>query len=75
MAYARTADERYDFVATTPRRKSWRRFLLRLFDSMVEGRRRAAEHEIAAFLQGSGKFLSDDAERAIERIVSSSTRF
>jgi hypothetical protein len=41
---------------------------------MVEGRRRSAEREIAAYLEGSGQFLTDDAEREIERILSSSPR-
>jgi len=75
MAHARTADGQYDFVATAIKPKSRRGFFSRLFDSMVDGRQRAAEREIAAFLEGSGKFLTDDAEREIDRILSSSTRF
>jgi hypothetical protein len=73
MAYARSADGQYDFLAT-PKAKSGRGYFSRLFDAMVEGRRRSAEREIAAFLEGSGKFLTDDAEREIDRILSSSTR-
>jgi len=75
MAYFRTADDLYDFVATAPKPKSVRGFFSRVFDSVVEGRRRAAEREIAAYLEGSGKFLTDEAEREIDRILSSSTRF
>lgn len=74
MAYARTADERFDFVSTAPRRTSRRGLFGRLFNSIVEARQHAAEREIAAFLEGTGKFLTDDAEREIERILSSSTR-
>jgi len=74
MAYARTA-ERHDFVATAPGRKHGRGFFRRAFDSMLEGRWRTAEREIAAFLQGRGQSLTDDAEREIERILSSSARF
>jgi hypothetical protein len=78
MAYARIADELHPFVATTATRKTsrgfWRGFLSRLFDAMVEARQRSAEREIAAFLRGRGKYLTDDAEREIERILSSSTR-
>lgn len=75
MAYARTADDRKDFVAASVRPKNGRGFLRRAFDAMVEGRRRVAEREIAAFLQGHGKYLTDDAEREIERILSSAGRF
>jgi hypothetical protein len=74
MAYARTA-ERHDFVAASPSRKHGRGFFRRLFDALVEGRRRTADREIAAFLEGHGKYLTDDAEREIERILSSSPRF
>jgi len=74
MAYARTA-ERHDFTATTASRTNRRGFFRRLFDSMVEARRRTAEREIVAFLEGHGKYLTDDAEREIERILSSSAWF
>jgi len=40
----------------------------------VEGRQHAAEREITVYLESSGKFLTDEAEREIERILSSSTR-
>lgn len=73
MAYARTADGQYEFFATA-KPKHWRGFFSRLFDSMAEGRRRAAEREIATYLEGGGKFLTDEAEREIERILASSTR-
>ena len=74
MAYAHTAEERHTFVAATPRRTNQRGFFSRLFDAVVEGRRRAADREIAAYLEGSGQFLTDEAEREIDRILSSSTR-
>ena len=73
MAYARTADGQYDFLATA-KPKHGRGVFGRLFDSIVEARRRAAEREIAAYLEGSGQFLTDEAEREIERILSSSPR-
>jgi hypothetical protein len=78
MAYARIADELHHFVASasTPKtaRGFWRGLFRRLFDSMVEARRRSAEREIALFLRDRGGYLTDDAEREIERILSSSTR-
>jgi hypothetical protein len=73
MAYVRTADGQYDFFAT-PKRKHWSGLFSRLLDSMLEGRQRAAEREIAAYLESGGKFLTDEHEREIERILSSSTR-
>ncbi len=73
MAYARTADGQYEFFAI-PKPKRWRGLFDRLFDSMAEGRRRAAEREIAAYLEGGGKFLTDETEREIERILSPSSR-
>jgi|HubBroStandDraft_5_1064220.scaffolds.fasta_scaffold369669_2 hypothetical protein len=74
MAYLRAADELHHFVAPTAKRQNKRGFFGRMFDAMVEGRRHSAEREIAAFLEGNGRFLTDDAEREIERILSSSTR-
>ncbi len=74
MAYIRTADELRDFAATAAAPKNRRGPLSRLFEAMVEGRRRSAEREIAAYLEGRGQFLTDDAEREIERILSSSPR-
>jgi hypothetical protein len=73
MAYLRTADDLHHFVAPTATLPKKRGFFHRLFDAMVEGRRHSAEREIASFLEGNGKFLNDDAEREIERILSSST--
>jgi hypothetical protein len=74
MAYARSADELHQFVAKAARPKSARGLFQRLFDSMVEARRRSAEREIALFLRDRGGYLTDDAEREIERILSSSSR-
>ncbi len=73
MAYARAADRQYEFFAA-PKPKRRPGLFGRFFDSMLDGRRRAAEREITAYLEGSGKFLTDEAEREIERILSSSTR-
>jgi hypothetical protein len=73
MAYARAADGQYEFFAA-PDSKRWRGLFSRMFDTLVEGRRRAAEREIAVYLESSGKFLTDEAEREIERILSASTR-
>jgi hypothetical protein len=73
MAYARTADGQYEFFAASEP-KRWRGLFRRLFDTIVEGRQRAAEREIAVYLESRGKFLTDAAEREIERILSSSTR-
>lgn len=75
MAYARTADGQYEFFASPkPQPKHGRGFFGRFFESLADGRRRAAEREIAIYLKGSGQFLTDEAERHIERILSSSSR-
>jgi len=79
MAYARSADELHHFVAGASKPnvsepKTARGLLQRLFDSMVDARRRGAEREIALFLRDRGGYLTDDAEREIERILSSSPR-
>jgi len=75
MAYARVADELHHFVADTPKPRNRLGFFRRAFDAMADGRRRSAEREIAAYLEGSGKFLTDEAEREIDRILSSSAHF
>jgi hypothetical protein len=75
MAYARSADGQYDFFAAAAQPQRTRGLLSRVFDSLVEGRRRAAEREITTYLASSGKFLTDEAEREIDRILSSSPRF
>jgi hypothetical protein len=78
MAYARTAGELQTFVAGTRKpkivSKNARGFVRRVFDAMADGRRRSAEHEIAAYLRGRGQTLTDETEREIERILSSSPR-
>jgi hypothetical protein len=75
MAYARTADEPRKFVANTRRPGNRRGFFRRAFDSMVKARRRSTERQIAEVLRGRGETLTDDAERQIDRILSSSERF
>jgi hypothetical protein len=80
MAYVRTADELHHFVATTAqpstnKPKNARGFFRRAFEAMVDGRRRSAELEITAYLETRGQYLTDEAEREIDRILSSSTRF
>ncbi len=68
--------QRMDNTISSPQRSpsSARGVFGRLLDSVVEARRRAAEREIAAYLEGSGQFLTDEAEREIERILSASPR-
>jgi hypothetical protein len=73
MAYARITDESSDFAATPSRPKSLRGFFRRAFDAMVDARQRGAEREIEAFLRGRGKYLTDETEREITRILSSSS--
>jgi hypothetical protein len=75
MAYARSAHEFRDLTARdlTVDVAARRGFFRRVFDAIVEGRRRNAEREIEAFLQGRGKYLTDDTEREITRILTSST--
>jgi hypothetical protein len=75
MAYARIADDLHDLAATPSRPKNRRGFLRRAFDVMVEARQRSVEREIALFLKDRGQYLTDDAEREIERILSLSARF
>jgi hypothetical protein len=70
MAYTHIAHSR-DFAAVeTPRRgrSLWRR----IYDALVEGRRAAAEREVAIYLHRSGGKFTDSAEREIERIMMSS---
>ena len=73
MAYARIADQAHDFTAAPSRPKRRHGFLRRVFDALVEGRERAAEREIEAFMRGRGKYLTDETEREITRILSSSS--
>lgn len=79
MAYISTADRRHSFVATPskpePRPRRERGLFGRLFDAMAEGRRHAADREIAAYLRDNGKLLTDETEREIERILASRARF
>jgi hypothetical protein len=75
MAYARTADEPRGFVASPPKPRNARGLFRRFFDAMVQGRRRSAEREIAAYIRSRGNAFTDDVEREIERILSSSPRF
>lgn len=70
MAYAQTANGQYELFAAA-KHKRGPGVLSRLMGRFVEGRRHAAEREIVAYLEGSGKFLTDEAEREIERILSS----
>jgi hypothetical protein len=74
MAYARLADEPHDFIATTPRPAGGRGIFRRAFEAMVEARRQGAEREIAEFLRGRGGALTDEAEREIDRVLTSSGR-
>lgn len=74
MAYARTADAVEVFMSARPRRKARRTVFARIFDAVVDGRRHAAERRIAAYLQGSGDFLTDEAERQIECLLRSPNR-
>jgi hypothetical protein len=73
MAYTRVADQSRDFAASPSLPKSRLGFLRRAFHAIVEGRQRAADREIEAFLRGRGKHLTDDTEREITRILSSSS--
>jgi len=74
MAYARSADELHDLAADAPKPNTWRGFFRRAFEAMVDGRQRNAEREIAAFMRDRGAYLTDETEREINRILSSSTR-
>ena len=77
MAYAPTALAPRDFFADPVPRKlgSWRGLLRRLGDALEESHQRAMDREIAAYLQSRGGRLTDTAEREIEQIMYSSTRW
>jgi hypothetical protein len=75
MAYARIADDLHDLTATRSTPNKRRGFFRRAFEAIVDARQRSVEREIAHFLKDRGQYLTDDAEREIERILSSSSRF
>jgi hypothetical protein len=69
MAYVSTAAERHDFAPADVKLEKTG-LLARLFAAVVASRQLAAEREIRNYLEGSGRFLTDEAEREIERILS-----
>ncbi len=77
MAYARTAIAPRGFIAEPAPRKrgDWRGLLRRLGDALEQSRQRALDREIEAYLSSRGGRLTDNAEREIERIMYSSTRW
>lgn len=75
MAYARTAIAPQGFIASPRTPSNWRGLLRRLGDALEESRRRAADREIAVYLSSRGGRLTDNAEREIEQIMYSSTRW
>ena len=76
MAYAaRTAVAPQGFIATPRKPRNWRGLFRRLGDMLEESHQRAMDREIAAYLQSRGGRLTDSAEREIERIMYSQTRW
>lgn len=75
MAYARTAVAPRGFIAAPRKSGSWRSLLRRLGDALEESHQRALDREIAAYLQSRGGKLTDRAERDIERMMYSPTRW
>jgi len=75
MAYARTAVAPRGFLAVPRKPGNWRGLLRRLGDALEESHQRAMDREIAAYLQSRGRKLTDSAEREIEEIMYSSTRW
>ena len=74
MASARTADATDGFATANLRRNAGRSVFARMIDAVVDGRRHAVERRIAAYLEGGGELLTDEAERQIECILRSPTR-
>lgn len=77
MAYARTAFAPRGLVADPAPRKpgSLRALLRRLGDALENAHQRAMDREIAVYLQSRGGRLTDSAEREIERMMYSPTRW
>jgi hypothetical protein len=75
MAYARAAVAPREFFAPTRKPRNGRSLLHRLRDALEESHQRAVDRQIAAYLGGRGGKLTDRAEREIERILSSPTRW
>ena len=73
MAYARSAVDPRDFIATRTTPKKHVSLLRRFYNALVESRQRAAEREIATYLHDIGGKFTDDAEREIERRFLSSS--
>ncbi len=57
------------------KRRNWRGLLRRLGDVLEESRQRAVEREVAVYLSSRGGRLTDNAEREIEQIMYSPTRW
>ena len=75
MAYARAAIAPQGFIATPRKPGNWRGLLRRLGDVLEESRQRAVDREIAVYLSSRGGRLTDNAEREIEQIMYSPTRW
>jgi hypothetical protein len=75
MAYARTAVAPHGFIATPRKSGNWRSLLRRLGDALEQSRERALDREIAVYLSARGGRLTDEAERDLERIAYSTTRW
>ncbi len=75
MAYVRTAVAPRGVFATPHKPRNWRGLLRRLGDALEESHQRAVDREIAAYLGSRGGRLTDRAEREIERIIYSPTRW
>jgi hypothetical protein len=75
MAYMHAANDPRVLIADPSEPKRGLGLFRRAFAAIVEARRRAAEREVAAFIERCGANLTDDAERAIDRILTSSQRF
>ncbi len=75
MAYARAAVAPRGFLATPRKPREGRSLWRRLGDLLEASRQRAIDREIAVYLSGRGGRLTDDAERDIERIMYSPSRW
>jgi hypothetical protein len=66
MAYTSSAVSTRDLAFAKPKVRTKRGIFVRVLETMLLARRRAAERDIARYLTDSGVKFTDDTERDIE---------